>query len=252
MTIPVLEVHPLTTLSFYAKESQPEEDPSVASRIQRLADQYEETGMRRSVEAVIVVHVSTTLPLSNSLPEQSAGPRSSPHLDAPSRQRVLQTASVPWSLTKSRLINLHSPGGYLDPSESDEEGLLARLVQQIGPIGSMNPPKEPPAKKTRLSKKDKEKAAHKLGWSVGECLSTWYRPHFDGFMYPYIPAHVSKPKEIRKLYLVNLAPDTYLSIPLNMKILAIPLFELYDNAARYGPQLAGVPHILSRFQFSMN
>ena len=31
-----------------------------------------------------------------------------------------------------------------------------------------------------------------------------------------------------------------------MKLLAIPLFELYDNAARYGPQLSAIPHLLSR------
>lgn len=32
-----------------------------------------------------------------------------------------------------------------------------------------------------------------------------------------------------------------------MKLLAIPLFELYDDAARYGPQLSAIPHLLSRF-----
>jgi len=27
-------------------------------------------------------------------------------------------------------------------------------------------------------------------------------------------------------------------VPKNMKLLAVPLFELYDNTARYGPQLS--------------
>lgn len=54
-------------------------------------------------------------------------------------------------------------------------------------------------------------------------------------------------------------------MPKNMKLLAIPLFELYDNAARYvldaytrlfdvlmnefsyGPQLSAIPHLLSRY-----
>ncbi len=40
-----------------------------------------------------------------------------------------------------------------------------------------------------------------------------------------------------------------LSVPKNMKLLAVPLFELYDNAARYGPQLSAIPHYLSRFNF---
>ena len=34
-----------------------------------------------------------------------------------------------------------------------------------------------------------------------------------------------------------------------MKLLAVPLFELYENNARYGPQLAAIPHLLSRYNF---
>ena len=34
-----------------------------------------------------------------------------------------------------------------------------------------------------------------------------------------------------------------------MKLLAVPLFELYDNTARYGPQLSSIPHYLSRYRF---
>ena len=34
-----------------------------------------------------------------------------------------------------------------------------------------------------------------------------------------------------------------------MKLLAVPLFELYDNTARYGPQLSAIPHLLSRYKF---
>jgi len=40
-----------------------------------------------------------------------------------------------------------------------------------------------------------------------------------------------------------------LAVPKNMKLLAIPLFELYDNAARYGPQLSAIPRLLSRYNF---
>lgn len=34
-----------------------------------------------------------------------------------------------------------------------------------------------------------------------------------------------------------------------MKLLAVPIFELYDNTARYGPQLSAIPHLLSRYRF---
>ena len=29
-----------------------------------------------------------------------------------------------------------------------------------------------------------------------------------------------------------------------MKLLAVPLFELYDNATKYGPQLSAIPQLL--------
>jgi cleavage and polyadenylation specificity factor subunit 5 len=40
-----------------------------------------------------------------------------------------------------------------------------------------------------------------------------------------------------------------LSVPKNMKLLAVPLFELYENTQRYGPQLSAIPHLLSRYNF---
>ena len=38
------------------KEAQPEEDPSVSARLQRLQNNYEDFGMRRTVEGVLLVH----------------------------------------------------------------------------------------------------------------------------------------------------------------------------------------------------
>lgn len=29
----------------------------------------------------------------------------------------------------------------------------------------------------------------------------------------------------------------------------MPLFELYENTQRYGPQLSAIPHLLSRYNF---
>ena len=109
----------------------------------------------------------------------------------------------------------------------------------------------------------------------------------DGWLYisqqyPFVPAHISKPKECKILFVVQMPEKStstpfstsdpflfpnettktlpnlllflkkkkhsteVLAVPKNMKLLAIPLFELYDNAARYGPQLSAIPHLLSR------
>ena len=68
-------------------------------------------------------------------------------------------------------------------------------------------------------------------------------------MYPFLPGPVSRPKECKKLYFIQLPESKELFVPKNMKLLAVPLFELYDNTARYGPQLSAIPHLLSRYNF---
>lgn len=42
--------------TFGTKEAQPEEDPSVLSRLNRLQEHYEKYGMRRSCEAILIVY----------------------------------------------------------------------------------------------------------------------------------------------------------------------------------------------------
>ncbi len=34
-------------------------------------------------------------------------------------------------------------------------------------------------------------------WEVSELVGVWWRPAFDALMYPYIPPHITKPKESR-------------------------------------------------------
>jgi cleavage and polyadenylation specificity factor subunit 5 len=47
----------LANYTFGTKEAQPEEDPSVLSRLNRLQEHYEKYGMRRSCEAILVVNI---------------------------------------------------------------------------------------------------------------------------------------------------------------------------------------------------
>lgn len=68
-------------------------------------------------------------------------------------------------------------------------------------------------------------------------------------MYPFIPPHITRPKECKKTYLVHLPRNKVLTVPKNMKLLAVPLFELYDNSARYGGQLSSIPLYLSKYSF---
>ncbi|KAL6869541.1 hypothetical protein ACO1O0_000867 [Amphichorda felina] len=123
------------------------------------------------------------------------------------------------------------PGDYLRPEDDEIEGFKARLDERLAPVGRLG---------------EGEEAGN---WEVGECLAQWWRPNFETFMYPFVPAHVTRPKECKKVYLINLPKTKVLSVPKNMKLLAVPLFELYENTARYGPQLSAIPHLLSRYNF---
>ncbi|EJT98257.1 cleavage and polyadenylation specific factor 5 [Dacryopinax primogenitus] len=192
-------LYPLSNFTFTTKEAQPEEDPSVAARLQRLQNNYEDYGMRRTVEGVLVVH-----------------DHGHPHI------LMLQIANAFFKL----------PGDYVKPGEDEVEGLKKRLDVRLEPTS-------PPYSESTDN------------WEIGDCLAQWWRPNFETFMYPFIPAHVTKPKECKKMFLVQLPEKKVMAVPKNMKLLAVPLFELYDNSARYGPQLSAIPHLLSRYNFVM-
>ncbi|KAG1743796.1 nucleotide hydrolase-domain-containing protein [Suillus lakei] len=214
-----IALYPLSNFTFSTKEAQPEEDPSVSARLQRLQNNYEDFGMRRTVEGILVVH-----------------DHGHPHI------LMLQIANAFFKL----------PGDYLKPGEDDIDGLKRRLDERLAP----------PVESKQFN------ASHGVDneWEIGDCLAQWWRPNFETFMYPFVPAHITKPKECKKLYLVQMPERStsdgpailfikfassleVLAVPKNMKLLAIPLFELYDNAARYGPQLSAIPHLLSRYNF---
>lgn len=85
---------------YSTKEAQPEEDPSVSARLQRLQNNYEDFGMRRTVEGVLVVH-----------------DHGHPHI------LMLQIANAFFKL----------PGDYLKPGEDEIEGLKRRLDERLAP-----------------------------------------------------------------------------------------------------------------------
>lgn len=40
-------------------------------------------------------------------------------------------------------------------------------------------------------------------------------------------------------------------VPRNLRLIAVPLFDLYDNAPRYGPIISSIPVLLSRFRLNI-
>jgi len=148
------------------------------------------------------------------------------------------------------------PGDYLLPHEEEIPGFQARLSERLSPpAGSSIPGAD------QDIDSDGVLGDGPFDWRIHDCVAQWWRPNFETFMYPFIPAHVTRPKECKKMYLIQLPKKSMffllfegqvlmlicvlemLSVPKNMKLLAVPLFELYDNTARYGPQLSVCTHV---------
>jgi cleavage and polyadenylation specificity factor subunit 5 len=120
------------------------------------------------------------------------------------------------------------PGGELTVGEDPVDGLKRLLTETLG------------------------RGDDSCLWQVDDTVANWWRPNFDPPQYPYLPAHITRPKEHKRLFLVQLPDKALFAVPRNYKLVAAPLFELYDNAAGYGPIITSLPAVLSRFSFMFN
>lgn len=155
-----IRLFPLSNYTFGTKETQPEEDPSVLARLKRLEEHYEQHGMRRTCEGILVCHE-----------------HNHPHI------LMLQIANAFFKL----------PGDYLMPEDDEIEGFKSRLNERLAPVG------------TQFSGEGVNEE-----WEIGDTLAQWWRPNFETFMYPFIPAHVTRPKECKKLYFIQLPKQSEL------------------------------------------
>ncbi|KAH3776296.1 cleavage and polyadenylation specificity factor subunit 5-like [Dreissena polymorpha] len=192
----LINLYPLTNYTFGTKDPLYEKDASVPARFQRMRDEFDKYGMRRSVEGVLIVHEHGL-----------------PHV------LLLQLGTTFFKL----------PGGELRQDEDQILGLKRLLTETLG---------------------RQDGAA--MEWTVEETIGNWWRPNFDPPQYPYVPAHITRPKEHKKLFLVQLPEKALFAVPRNYKLVAAPLFELYDNSTGYGPIISTLPQTLSRFDFNYN
>eukprot|EP00929_Paragymnodinium_shiwhaense_P000748 TRINITY_DN100984_c0_g1_i1.p1 TRINITY_DN100984_c0_g1~~TRINITY_DN100984_c0_g1_i1.p1 ORF type:complete len:229 (-),score=45.25 TRINITY_DN100984_c0_g1_i1:137-757(-) len=172
-----------------AKPKAAKEEPLLLRRKRK----YENEGMRRTVRAVLLVHV-----------------RGHPHV------LVLQCGGE-----KSGYA---LPGGTLRPGESERDGLnrkLKRFIFNADPTTSCE-------------------------WQVGDLLAQWWCPSFEEAMYPYLPQHVTRPKECIKVYQVVLPERCVFLLPSQDKLVALPFFDLFEDAQACGPLLSSLPQLASR------
>ena len=122
-------------------------------------------------------------------------------------------------------INFNRPGDVISAGLDEKTGLQQILQNQLSPIGQTTE------------------------FDIDEVVGCWFRPNFTNQLYPYLPTHIKRPKEVFKTFLVHLPETAYLSLPSNYKIIAVPLFEIYNNSEKYGARLAALPYLLSKYNF---
>ena len=220
-----ISLHEIDNYTFGTKEAKPEKDTSLVKRMGRMTEKYKEEGMRRTVECVLL--------LQN---------KQHPHV------LLLQQGT-----RESPVFRL--PGGRLRPGEGELEGTRRKLSSKLAP------PRE------QLSQ------THQAKWMVEEQLAVWWRPNFETLMcaprlpssaarsprhfattpratrlranrcvcarvrrrYPYLPAHVTKPKECKKLCMVRLSERMVFAVPKNFKLLAAPTPSREPRPPRRNP-----------------
>jgi cleavage and polyadenylation specificity factor subunit 5 len=116
-------------------------------------------------------------------------------------------------------------GGKLLEGESEKEGLSRQLRSVIL----------------------KDRQADSCEWKVGDIIAKYYRPEFDNRIYPYVPAHVTRPKEEITLIQVILPPRCVFGLREGISMSAIPVHEILKNPQAYPTLISALPQLISRF-----
>eukprot|EP00041_Stephanoeca_diplocostata_P008707 m.128755 g.128755 ORF g.128755 m.128755 type:complete len:216 (-) comp17444_c0_seq2:250-897(-) len=124
------------------------------------------------------------------------------------------------------------PGADLLPGEVEEVG-MSRILNDLfaGP------------------KEEGDESESTDSWPIVDTLAEWWRPYFDNKLYPYVPVHCTKPKEEAKVMLIQLPEKRSFFVPDNFKLVAVPLFLLYESKD-YAKMIGALPQLLSRFSFN--
>jgi len=69
----------------------------------------------------------------------------------------------------------------------------------------------------------------RIQWDIGDCLGTSWRPNFDTISYPYLPPHVTRPKECRKMFVVPLPDRALFAVSQTRAAVALMVLPRYSR-----------------------
>ena len=116
-------------------------------------------------------------------------------------------------------------GGKLIEGESERDGLSRHLRSVIL----------------------KDKSSDSCEWKVGDLIAKFYRPDFGEYIYPYIPAHVTRPKEEISVFQVVLPPKCVFGLREGTTMSAVPMCDILKNPESFPQLIRAIPELVSRF-----
>jgi cleavage and polyadenylation specificity factor subunit 5 len=116
-------------------------------------------------------------------------------------------------------------GGKLQDGESEKGGLIRQLRGFIM----------------------KAKSNDSCEWKVGEVISKYYRPEFDERIYPFIPPHVTRPKEEITLIQVVLPPKCVFALREGVSMSAVSVADILRSPQSFSPMISSLPSLIARF-----
>ncbi|KAA8499358.1 Pre-mRNA cleavage factor Im 25 kDa subunit 2 [Porphyridium purpureum] len=128
------------------------------------------------------------------------------------------------------------PGGRLRPGETDADGVSRKLESALG---------------HGVAGSHSETGSAGSSWEVGPQMSVWYGPDFSNNLYPYIAPHVDTPREELHVYAVYLPSSRTFVVPKHLELIAVPLFDIFQQPARYGAIIASLPVSLSNLHMNL-
>lgn len=219
------------------QQQNQQQSAALEQKMARRKRRYAQEGMRRTAEALLLVarHGHPHVLLAQHGPGHFTlpGGRVRPGEDGGFGGVCLKHAaslSLSGALADTTRPRPQHTQKNLNPKQStDIDALKRKLAKQLSP--------------------DDASLCHP--WEVGEVVGAWWRTGWDSGLLPYVPAHVTRPKEAVRLFFVALPERGFFAVPRDRRLVAVPLFELHENPGRYGAMLAAVPAMLSRVRLNV-
>jgi cleavage and polyadenylation specificity factor subunit 5 len=155
---------------------------------------FESEGLRRTVDAVLLAHVHNhphvlLLQIGKTFHKLPGGKVHGEHICATVSHvgRLSMLAALTYMSSYSRRyvgegIGLCVYGSQIKPGEDLITGVQRKLTKKLAP----------------------DQVDSQPAWEVQDLIATWYRPHFDQAVFPYLPPSCANPKEKKHIYVMAL------------------------------------------------